>query len=140
VTDALLRHWELKLLALVFSTAIWFFVMTTERAEIILSAPVDVRGLPGGLSLAGGVPGSVDVQLQGLKGALSRLSGDQVRARLDLSGARPGEMTLELAPDNVQAPAGITVLRVMPSRIRVVVAAGAAPSSPTQPRSEAPRS
>jgi hypothetical protein len=140
VTETLLRHWELKLLALAFSAAIWFFVMTTERAEVILSAPVEVQGLPGGLALAGEVPESVDVLLQGLKGALSRLSADQVRARLDLSAARPGEMTITLGPGHVQAPRGLTVLRVMPSRIRVVVAAVSGTPSQAQPRPEAPRS
>lgn len=140
MTETLLRHWELKLLALAFSTAIWFFVMTTERAELILSAPVEVRGLPAGLLLAGEVPASVDVQLHGLKGALARLAPDQVRARLDLSAARPGELTLTLEPDQVSAPPGITVLRVMPSRIRVVVAAMSGTPPKAQPRPEAPRS
>jgi hypothetical protein len=140
VTEILFRHWELKLLALAFSVAIWLFVMTTERAEVILSVPVDVQGLPDGLALAGEVPESVDVQLHGLKGALSRLSGSQVHARLDLSAARPGETTVKLGPAHVQAPPGITVLRVMPSRVRVVVVAGSPAPPQAQPRSEVPRS
>jgi hypothetical protein len=123
VTDALRRHWELKLLALAFATAIWFFVMTTERTEVILNAPVEVRGLPAGLTLAGDVPETVDVQLHGLKGTLARVSSDQVRAKLDLSAARPGELLLKLEPGHVEAPAGTTVLRVMPSQVRVIVMA-----------------
>ena len=141
MTEALLRHWELKLLALAFATAIWFFVMTTERHEVILTAPVEVQGLPSGLALAGGVPESVDVQLHGLKSALSRVSSDQVRARLDLSAARPGEMSLKLDPAHVQAPAGITVLRVMPSRVRLLVTAaapGTRSSSPLRPEASRP--
>jgi hypothetical protein len=140
VREALLRHWELKILALAFSSAIWFFVLTTERAETIWSAAVDVQGLPDGLVLSGDLPQRVDVQLHGLRGAIGRLSVDQVRARVDLTDARPGEMLLKLEPEHVRAPPGITVLRVMPSRIRVVVAAvpGAPPQG--QPRSEAPRS
>ena len=139
MSETLLRHWELKLLALALSTAIWFFVATRERDDVILTAPVEVQGLPAGLALAGDVPGSVDVQVQGPRGALARLSPDQVRAQLDLSAARPGEVVLALGPDQVRTPSGITVLRVMPSRIRVVVAASATPPR-TQPRPEAPRS
>jgi len=134
----LTRHWELKLLALVFSTALWFFVMTTERADLILSAPVEVEGLPPGLVVTGEMPDSVDVQLHGLRGVLSRLSADQVRARLNLAGARPGELTVKLLPGQVAVPPGITVLRVMPSQFRVVLSA--APRPDPQPPSEGPRS
>jgi hypothetical protein len=130
------RHWELKLLALAFSAALWFFVMTTERADLILSAPVEVEGLPAGVVVTGEVPDSVDVQLHGLRGVLSRLSANQVRARLNLAGARPGEMTVRLLPGQVAVPPGITVLRVMPSQVRVVLSAAPGP----QPRPEAPRS
>jgi hypothetical protein len=140
VRAVLLRHWELKILALAFSAAIWFFVLTTERAETIWSVPVDVLGLPDGLALTGDVPQRVDVQLLGLRGALGRLSVDQVRARLVLTDARPGEMLLKLEPEHVRAPPGVTVVRVMPSRIRVVVAAVSSAPPPGQPRSEAPRS
>jgi hypothetical protein len=132
------RHWELKLLALAFSTALWFFVMTTERADLILSAPIEVEDLPPGVIMTGDVPDSVDVQLHGLRGVLSRLSADQVRARLNLAGARPGELTVKLLPGQVTVPAGITVLRVMPSQFRVVLST--ARDVGPAPRSEAPRS
>jgi hypothetical protein len=138
VIALLARHWELKLLALAFSTTLWFFVMTTERADLILSAPVEVEGLPEGVVVTGDVPDSVDVQLHGLRGVLSRLSADQVRARLNLAGARPGEMIVKLLPGQVAVPPGITVLRVMPSQLRVVLSA--APRTGPEPRPEAPRS
>jgi YbbR-like protein len=127
----LTRHWELKLLALGFSVALWFFVMTSEKSDLVLSAPIEFDGVQPGLVLARGRPDSVDVQVHGLRGTLARLSPAQVKPRVSLSGVGAGEATLQLSPDQVVVPVGVTVLRVNPSRIRVILVAG-----PPPPRSE----
>ncbi|HEX9420149.1 MAG TPA: CdaR family protein, partial [Methylomirabilota bacterium] len=77
--------------------------------------------VPSGLALTGERPDSVDVQLHGLRASLARLSPDQIKARVSLSGASPGEITLRLLPEQVGVPSGITVVRINPSRIRVVL-------------------
>ncbi len=120
--SVLTRHWELKLLALAFSTVLWFFVMTAEKSDLIVSAPVELDGVPPGLEVVGERPDSVDVQLHGLRGALARLGPDQVKARLSLAGSRPGEVQLRILPEQIQVPVGITVLRVNPSRVRLTLA------------------
>ncbi len=121
--NVLTRHWELKLLAVGFSFALWLFVMTSEKSDLILSAPLEFDGVPPGLALTGERPDSVDVQLHALRGSLSRLSPDQIRARVSLAGASSGEVALRVLPEQVAVPAGITVVRVNPSRIRVVLEA-----------------
>jgi len=125
--SALTRHWELKLLALAFSFALWLFVMSSEKTDMILSAPVEFEGVPHGMVVRGERPDTVDVQIHGLRGTLARLGPDQVKARVSLFGVREGEVTLRLLPEQVAVPAGVTVLRVSPSWIRVVV--GSAHSS-----------
>jgi hypothetical protein len=121
--NALTRHWELKLLALGFSIGLWLFVMTSEKSDLILSAPIEFDGVPAGMVLTAERPDSVDVQLHGLRGSLSRLTPDQIKARVNLSGAQQGEVAIRLLPEQVAVPAGITVVRVNPSRIRVVLEA-----------------
>ncbi len=117
----LTRHWELKLLALAFSTVLWIFVMTSEKSELILSAPLELDRIPPGLEVVGERPESVDVQVHGLRGTLARLTPDQVKARLSLAGSKPGEVTLRILPEQITVPPGITVIRVNPSRVRVVL-------------------
>ena len=136
--NVLMRHWELKLLAVGFSLALWLFVMTSEKSDLILSAPLEFDGVPSGLALTGERPDSVDVQLHGLRGSLARLGPDQVKARVSLSGASSGEITLRLLPEQVAVPSGITVIRVNPSRIRVVLEAMR--SSRAEPFAWEPRS
>jgi hypothetical protein len=117
----LTRHWELKLLALGFAVALWLFVTTAEKSDLIVSAPIEIEGLPAGAVVTGEQPESVDVQLHGLRGSLGRLAPDQLRARLSLAGAEPGEVTVRILPEHIAVPPGITVLRVNPSRIRLVL-------------------
>ncbi len=119
--SVLTRHWELKLLAFAFSTVLWFFVMTAEKSDLIVSARVELDGVPPGLEVVGEKPESIDVQLHGLRGVLARLGPDQVKARLSLAGSRPGEVQLRILPEQIQVPAGITVLRVNPSRVRLTL-------------------
>jgi len=122
----LFRHWELKLAAVLLSLALWLFVMTSEKAELVLSAPIEFDEIPAGLVVAGDRPESVDVQLHGLRAVLARLGRDEVRARVSLAGVRPGEVVVRLVPDQVAAPSGVTVLRVSPSRLRVTLEPGRA--------------
>lgn len=121
--SALTRHWELKLLALLVSMVLWAFVMTSERTDVVVAAPIELDGIPPGLEVKGERPDSVDVQLHGLRGALERLGTDRVRARLSLTGARAGEVTLRVQPEQISVPPGVTVVRVNPSRVRLVLGA-----------------
>ena len=132
------QHWELKVLALGFSIALWFFVMTSEKSDLVFSVPIEFDGVARGLVLTDERPESVDVHLHGLRTTLARLAPEQVKAHVSLSGVGPGEVMLRLSPDQVVVPAGVTVLRVNPSRIRLVLTAAAPPRF--ERRSLGPRS
>ena len=120
----IVRHWELKLLALVFSAGLWVFVMTSEKTNLIVSLPIDLDSVPGGLVVTGERPESVEVQLHGLRSALSRVSPDALRVRVSLSGAGPGDVLVSLGADQIVVPPGVSVLRVTPAVVRVVLARG----------------
>ncbi|MGH7316323.1 MAG: CdaR family protein [Candidatus Rokuibacteriota bacterium] len=118
---ALTRQWELKLLALGVSMVLWAFVMSSEKADLIMAAPLELDNIPAGLEVMGERPNSVDVQLHGLRGALSRLGTDRVKARLNLAGSKAGEVIVRVLPEQITVPPGITVVRVNPSRVRLVL-------------------
>jgi hypothetical protein len=124
--SVLTHNWELKLLALGFSVLLWLFVMTNEKSDRIVSVPIEFYGVPSGLALGPERPDSVDVQLQALRGSFARLAPNQVKARVNLAGAAPGEVAVHLAPEQFTVPAGITVVRISPSRIQVVLEAAPA--------------
>ena len=118
----LVRHWELKLLALVFSAGLWLFVMTSQKTNIVLSLPLELDSLPPGLVVKGEKPDNVEVQLHGLRAALLRVSPESLRVRVSLVGASPGDVFVSLGPEQVVVPPGVRVLRVNPGVVRVVLA------------------
>jgi hypothetical protein len=117
----LTQHWELKLLALGVSMVLWAFVVSSEKADLLMSAPLELDNIPAGLEVKGDRPDSVDVQLHGLRGSLARLGTDRVKARLNLAGTTAGEVTVRVLPEQITVPPGVTVVRVNPSRVRLVL-------------------
>jgi len=118
----LVHHWELKLLALAFSAALWVFVMSSEKTNVTLPLPVELDGVPSGLMVTSERPDTVDVQLHGLRSALLRVAPDALRVRINLAGSRPGEVVVGLAPDQIVVPPGVSVIRITPSVVRVGLA------------------
>ena len=118
----LVHHWELKLLALAFSSALWVFVMSSEKTNVTLPLPVELDGVPSGLVVTSERPDTVDVQLHGLRSALLRVAPDALRVRINLAGSRPGEVVVGLAPDLIMVPPGVSVVRITPSVVRVGLA------------------
>jgi hypothetical protein len=119
--SVLTRHWELKLLALGVSMVLWAFVVASEKSDLIMAAPLELDNIPAGLEVKGERPDSVDVQLHGLRGTLSRLGTDRVKARLNLAGSKAGEVTVRVLPEQITVPAGITVVRINPSHVRLIL-------------------
>lgn len=115
----IVHNWSLKLAALGLAVALWLFVMTSEKADMVVAAPVELDSTPAGLTVVGDRPESVDVQLHGLRTTLARVPLDQVRVRVSLAGARAGETVVRVLPDQIAVPPGVAVTRITPSRVRI---------------------
>src|SRR3972149_12180694 len=84
-------HWQLKLLSLGFAIFLWIFVASEEKAETVVSVPIEFGRVPPGLEIVSSDNDSVDVRVHGLRSVLNRLDGRGLRATVDLREARPGE-------------------------------------------------
>ena len=115
----IVHNWSLKLAALGLALALWLFVMTSEKADMVVPAPVELEAMPAGLIVVGDQPESVDVQLHGLRTTLARVPLDQVRVRVSLAGARAGETVVRVLPEQIAVPPGVAVTRITPSRVRI---------------------
>jgi YbbR domain-containing protein len=122
---ALAHNWQLKLLAAVLAVVVWFFVVSANRSRLGFAAPVEYVGLEAGMVLIGAPRETVDVQVEAARWAAARLAPTDLRVRVNLSRAREGDNTLPLSAEDVQAPAGVNVVRVAPTSVRVSVAAAA---------------
>jgi YbbR domain-containing protein len=118
---ALTRNWELKLLALALAVSLWLFVVTSEKAEVVVALPLELHSLPPGLEVVGERPDTVEVQMSGPRTSLARLGSGEVRARLNLAGVRPGEVVLRVMPEHLELPRGVTAVRINPAAVRVTI-------------------
>lgn len=125
---ALARNWELRLASVVLAFALWLFVMSRDKSQVSLAAPIEYVGVDAGHVLVGKPRESVDVQLQAPRWAMARLVPDQVRVRVDVSRVRAGESVIPLSPAQVEVPSGLTVTGLAPAWLRVTVAAAATKS------------
>lgn len=110
---------RLKLLALVFSFALWFFVAGQTRTEVGFLVPIGLKGLPKDLVMTSTPPDDIDVRVTGPKLFINNLSPSQITAELDLSGAREGLNSYKIQAKDIATPMGIDVQRYRPSSIEI---------------------
>src|SRR4051794_5519037 len=115
------RNFGLKLLSLGIGTLLWMSVSGEEIVERGLRAPLELQQFPAGLEIMGEAPSTVDVRVRGTAGALSRVTGSDIVAVLDLRGVRPGNRLFAMTPEQVRSPYGVEVVQVMPSTIALAL-------------------
>jgi diadenylate cyclase len=130
VRQALTRNWELKLLSLLVACAIWVWVVTGARSQLMVPATVQYVGLAPDLIMVGDPLESVDVHVTVARWAEPELTRATPRVVVDLAGLKEGEEDVHLTEQNVQVPSGVTVTRIAPARLRVWLAAAAEDSVP----------
>jgi YbbR domain-containing protein len=125
MSGLVLRNWELKVAAVIVAAVLWFFVVSADHAQVAFATPVEYVGLPSGLMVVGVPRETVDVQLEAPRWSVGRLTPSNVRVRVDVASVHPGDNAVRLLPEDVQAPPGVSVTRLSPSWLRVVVASAA---------------
>lgn len=115
-------NWGIKLVSLVLSLTLWFYVTSKGKSEITLMVPLELRNTPRNLAVVGSVTGYIDVRVQGQERVLRDISaGKKVSGILDLSLMQTGENTVRLSPDTIKRPAGVAVTYIAPSEVTVTL-------------------
>lgn len=109
-----------KLAALGISAFLWYaFVGETELAAS-LPAAVQFKNVPQDLEMSSDTFDRLFLRLKGPATRLNAASLRDVTVQLDLSQVHgPGERTYTLTGDNLRLPAGVEVLRIVPSQMRL---------------------
>jgi len=129
--NLIFHNWALKLLALGISFSLWAAYTAEPFAEITYVVPVAFVNIPSGLDVAG-VPAGVRVRIRGRAGLLSRLSASAVAVDADLSNSQEGDTLVDVKPELVAVPYGVTVVRVNPAEFHVKLIPSSAPPATTE--------
>lgn len=112
----------LKITALIFGIALWFFVMSQQDFQMQIDAPVKLVRLPEMLAVASKPPQTLPITVQGPAFDLIRLRADMhsknpdaVVINIDLQNAELGSTRKHISKENIQAAGYPNVQFVEPS-------------------------
>ncbi len=109
-----------KLLSVAASIMLW--VALVDSPELTASVPVSIefRNYPAGLDTGSQSVDRIQLQVRGPRESLSPSSFDRTAAVIDLSSIRqPAERTFDLESTIVGLPPRISILRTVPSQLRI---------------------
>jgi len=106
--------------SLAAATVLWATFVASPPIIRSVSAPIEFRNMPAGLEISSAVPGNVYLEVRGPSAQLHTVNLSNETVVLDLGSVnRPGEHTFTIEPKNIDLPAGLQVVRTVPSQIRL---------------------
>lgn len=115
------KNWVLKLLSFLFALFLWYFVVGEDKVDMNVSVPVEIVNLPRDLVISNQFKKQLEVTVSGQRSLIRGLSSQQTNRTIDLSNATPGKVDVPNEPDSIDFPWGISVLRVQPSHLTLLL-------------------
>jgi hypothetical protein len=114
VTKHLFNHAGIKLLALALAVFLYLHVFASQENEILIDVPLELYGIPDGLTWSGDLPATARVLFrgQGLDLLKMRARLEQARLRVEVGEARPGHYQRPLVSEDVVLPPDLRVQAV----------------------------
>jgi len=119
VLRLLTHNWFEKLFAVLLAVLLWITVASETVSEIGIEVPLEYRNIPPQMEITGDATNTVEVRLRGSSNLLREITASDISTTIEVSKLEAGDHIIPLTPRNVQAPFGIEVLRVNPSRVRI---------------------
>ncbi len=111
------------------AVVLWvIFVPGSDVTETTLPATVEITNLPSDLVMESIDPPQVEVTLRGLRRDLLLANAEDIRVQVDAYLARLGRRTFSLEENEVRRPDGLTVIEVVPDKVRISVQAAPVPN------------
>lgn len=115
------QNFGLKVVALALAAAAWWFVAGESKVLVSFTIPLEIRDVPKGLTMTNKPERAIEVRLSGPSSLLSGMRPSEISAGVDLSSGRAGRQYFTLDDRAVKVPPGITVQRIYPSSIEVIL-------------------
>lgn len=112
------RNRVYKISAFVLAILLWVYVQAEQQGVQVLTIPLDVEGLEVGYVVEPEPPKVVELRVKGPKGTLANLSSRDFRARVSLSGAKPGSL---VAGIQVDSPPTVQIIGRTPPELNLTV-------------------
>jgi len=111
------ENFWIKAASVLLAIGLWMFVISKGRSEISLPVSLEVVNIPEGLVLTEHPQDSVILSISGHERFLRRISPDELRVEIDLSGYKAGEHRYHIGLSDVQIPSPLRLVSVNPSYV-----------------------
>ncbi len=114
--------WKEASASILFSALLWImFVPGSSVTAVTLRVPVQVNNLPRGFVLDDVDPPEIEVTLEGRRRDAYLVNRAALGVRIDALLVKLGRRTFEISPANLEHPPTLTVVGVVPDRVRISV-------------------
>jgi YbbR domain-containing protein len=115
----LTKNMTIKIISLILAIILWVFVKSKSGGEVGLVVPLEFYRVPSNLIVTNVTDDAINVRITGSVIQLQRLPTREIRARIDLSRARPGTNSFDILPDNFNISKSLDITQISPSSVKV---------------------
>jgi len=115
------KNWVLKLVSLFFALFLWYFVVGEDKVDMNVTIPVEIVNLPRDLVISNQYKKQIEVTVSGQRSLIRGMSEQHISRSIDLSKATPGTVVIQNHPDSISLPRGLSILRVQPPTITLLL-------------------
>ncbi|MCU1284212.1 MAG: YbbR-like protein [Acidobacteriales bacterium] len=109
-------------MALAIAVLLWVAIASAPQAEVGFIVPIEFLNVPNGMEINLDTPPQAQVRLRGPDRLVRRIANADLHMAVDagtLAAAQPGERTFELSVGQINVPAGVEVVQIIPSSVRL---------------------
>ncbi len=117
IISKILDNWGLKLVALLLSIAIWFYVQARGVIEAQLKYNLLFTDIPEGLYLEEANNAEVSVWVKGPKHLLTNAIEKNNTIEISLKGQKAGKVTYNIYSHMFSLPSNFQILRIQPEKV-----------------------
>ena len=111
----------LKVMALAISFLLWVTYTSEPPAEVGFQLAVEFTNLSPQMEISGNVPTSVHIRVRGRSALLQRMVPSDFTLRLDMTGKKEGDSLVNITPEMIVAPYGVTIVGITPDEFHVTL-------------------
>lgn len=116
------ENWGLKVVAVIFSISIWFYVQGKGVIETALRYNVYFTNMPEGLYIDEVNTPEIVVWVKGPKHLLNNIMKNYNKLEISLKAQKPGRLVYEVSQDALNLPSSFQILKIQPEKIVIRLA------------------
>ncbi|HIJ91354.1 MAG: CdaR family protein [Desulfobulbaceae bacterium] len=115
------NNWVLKLISLIFAVLLWYFVVGEDKIDTTVFIPVEIVNLPRELVISNQFKKQLEATVSGPRGLINSINRQRITRTINLAKATPGTIVIRNEPETIQFPRGITISRIQPTHISLLI-------------------